>query len=114
MLEVQLIGNLGADPEMRYTAEGVAVSSFRVACDVGKDKAPTWVKVSCWDKLAEIVNNHLEKGSRVLVRGRLSLDEWVDGSGKARATLVCTADTLKFLSPKASAELTPEAVAAAF
>ena len=57
MLKAELIGNLGQDPEMRITPEGHKVTSFSVACNRGKDREgnerePTWVRVSCWDRLA--------------------------------------------------------------
>ena len=98
MLEVQLIGNLGQEPEMRYTQEGESVTSFSVACDTGKDKT-TWVKVSCWQKLAELANEHLAKGKKVFVRGRVRVSDYTDREGEKRYSLDVTADVLRFLSP---------------
>ena len=103
MLEVQLIGNLGQDPEMRYTQEGESVTSFSVACDTGKDKT-TWVKVSCWAKLAELANEHLAKGKKVFVRGRVRVSDYTDREGEKRYSLDVSADLLRFLSPAPKTE----------
>ena len=98
MLEVQAIGNLGSDPEMRYTPNGDPVTSFSLACDTGKDKT-TWVKVSCWRQLADLANEHLAKGKKVFVRGRVRVSDYTDREGEKRYSLDVTADVLKFLSP---------------
>ena len=98
MLEVQAIGNLGSDPEMRYTPDGDAVTSFSLACDTGKDKT-TWVRVSCWRQLAELANEHLAKGKKVFVRGRVRVSDYTDRDGERRYSLDVTADVLRFLSP---------------
>lgn len=98
-MEVQLIGNLGQDPEMRYTPDGDPVTSFSVACDTGKDKPATWVRVSCWRQLAELANEHLGKGKKVFVRGRVRVSDYTDRDGEKRYSLDVTADVLRFLSP---------------
>ena len=76
--KVMLIGNLGKDPEMRYTANGSAVTTFSLAVgrsfagDGGDRREETeWFTVVTWTKLAEIVGQHLQKGRRVYVEGRL-------------------------------------------
>jgi single-strand DNA-binding protein len=63
-----IVGNLGRDPEMRYTPSGQAVTSFNVAVSdgFGERKKTIWFRVSAWDKQAENVNNFLRKGSKVL------------------------------------------------
>lgn len=66
-----LIGNLGRDPEMRYTPDGKAVCSLSVAVNTGKDHT-LWVTVAAWDKLAESCNQYLHKGDQVAVSGELS------------------------------------------
>jgi len=99
MLELQLIGNLGQDPEMRYTPGADSVTSFSVACDVGKDKPAMWVRVTCWQKLAELANEHLAKGKKVFVRGRVRVSDYTDREGEKRYSLEVTADVLRFLSP---------------
>ena len=98
MLEIQAIGNLGQDPEMRYTPDGDPVTSFSVACDTGKDKT-TWVKVSCWRQLALLANEHLAKGKKVFIRGRVRVSDYTDREGEKRYSLEVTADVLRFLSP---------------
>ena len=96
-----LLGNVGQDPEMRYTADGKPVTSFTLAVRNrwSRDDPPTWFKITCWGKLAEQVNEHVSKGGRVLVEGRVGLDEWEGRDGTTRAQLTITADEVQFLSP---------------
>lgn len=90
--KVQLTGYLGADPEMRYTASGSAVTQFRVASGRSwKDREGNahddteWFRIVAWDKLGEICNQYLTKGSRVYVEGRLQSRSWEDQqSGQTR------------------------------
>ena len=84
--KVTIIGNLGRDPEMRYTPSGQAVTSFNVATnrtytgsDGQKVKETTWFRVSAWGKQAEICNNYLHKGSKVFIEGRLVSDPATGG-----------------------------------
>jgi len=99
-----IMGNLGRDPELRYTANGKAVTVFTVAVNSRaqedgewKDKT-TWFRVTCWDKLAETTNQYLKKGRKVFVVGRVDVSTWSDKtSGEARATLELTAREVKFL-----------------
>ena len=82
MNKVILIGNVGRDPEMRYTPSGQAVTSFSVATSYGKgdDKATEWFNCSAWGKQAELTNEYLRKGSQVYVEGRIRSREYeVDG-----------------------------------
>ncbi len=83
--KVQLTGRLGADPEMRYTPQGSAVTTFRVASNRswktadGEQREDTeWFAVVAWNKLAEICNQYLTKGSRVYVEGRAQTRSWDD------------------------------------
>ena len=83
--KVMLTGHLGADPEMRYTSQGSAVTTFRVASGRrwksadGVDHDDTeWFRVVAWDKLGEICNQYLTKGTRVYVEGRLRTNKWQD------------------------------------
>jgi single-strand DNA-binding protein len=102
-----IMGNLGKDPEMRYTASGKAVTTFNVAVNhrnqedgEWKDKT-TWFRVTCWDRLAETTNQYLKKGSKVFVVGRIDISTWADKqSGEARGQLELTAREVKFLSGK--------------
>ncbi len=77
--KIVLVGNLGKAPEMRYTPDGKAVTSFDVAVtktwkgqDGEKKSRTTWIQVSCWGKMAENCNQYLDKGSKVLVEGELA------------------------------------------
>ena len=108
-----MIGNLGQDPEMRYTPEGESVTSFSVACSQGKDKdgnerPPTWVRVDAWRRLAELTSQYLAKGSQVFVRGRLRVEEWTDRDGEKRFSIKVTADQVQFLGGgREASEQTP-------
>lgn len=106
-LKTTIIGNLGADPQMRYLPNGTAVTNYSVATErVWFDKATekkqtetTWVKVVVWGKQAENNHKYLAKGKRVFVEGRVSVEVWNDKkSGEAKGQLVMTADNVIFLS----------------
>jgi len=109
-----IVGNLGRDPEMRYTPGGQAVTSFSVAVDdsyTGSDgqrvKRTAWFRVSAWGKQAETCNQYLSKGKKVLVEGRLTVDAntggpriWNRQDGTPNASFEINANTVRFLSPK--------------
>lgn len=83
--KVMLTGHLGADPEMRYTPQGSAVTTFRVAANRSWKSADgvqhddtEWFRIVAWDKLAEVCNQYLTKGTRVYVEGRLQTRKWQD------------------------------------
>ena len=102
--KVTLAGNLGRDPEMRYTAEGSPVTNFSVAVDdsYGETKKTIWVRVSAWGKQAESCNQYLHKGSKVLVEGRLGHDNgnprvFTRNDGSAGASFEIRASVVKFL-----------------
>jgi single-strand DNA-binding protein len=110
---IVLVGNLGRDPEMRYTPQGTPVTSFSMATSRkyttadGQAKEETaWFRIQVWGKQGEIVNQYLSKGRRVLVEGTLVADEnggpriWTDKEGKARASFEVRAQTVRFLDPK--------------
>ena len=87
--KVMLIGNLGRDPEMRYTPSGKPVTSFSLAVDRnwvsadGERRDETeWFNVVAWGNLAEICNQHLSKGQKVYVEGRLQTRSWEDENGQ--------------------------------
>src|SRR5262245_26571347 len=89
--KVQMTGRLGADPEMRFTPQGHAVTTFRVASNrswrsaEGESHEDTeWFRVVAWNKLAEICNKWLSKGSRVYVEGRMQTRQWQDQEGQTR------------------------------
>ena len=99
-----IAGNVGRNPEMRYTPGGDAVCDFSVAVNrrwTGQDgqqqEKTTWFRVTCWNKLAETVNQYVTKGRQVLVTGEVDASAWVGDDGEARATLELTARDVKFL-----------------
>ena len=109
-----IIGNLGTDPEMRYTPDGSAVCDFNVAANESYtnregervDKT-VWFKITAWRKLAETCNAYLQKGKKVLVEGRLNPDPntgrprvWERQDGTSGANYEVTAQTVRFLSPR--------------
>jgi len=104
--KLTIVGNLGKDPEMKYTTDGKAVTTFSVAASNRKDET-VWFRVSTWDKQAETCNQYLHKGSKVLVEGALKADaqgnprtyERKDGLGWA-ASFEVVASSVKFLSGK--------------
>lgn len=72
-----LVGNLGHDPEIKTTQAGQRVAKFSLAInDGGKDKPTLWVNIVAWDKLADIVEQYIKKGSQIHVEGRLQCREW--------------------------------------
>jgi single-strand DNA-binding protein len=102
--KVMLIGNAGTDPEMRFTPQGKAVTSFRMATSrifttaQGERRQETeWFTVEAWDRLAEQCNQFLVKGRRVYVEGRLRTDSWEGQDGQRRSRLKVTAERVLFL-----------------
>ncbi|HAJ38777.1 MAG TPA: single-stranded DNA-binding protein [Chloroflexi bacterium] len=106
--QITLIGNLGRDPEMRYTPTGVAVTSFTLAVNrrwTGQDgqqqDKTTWFRVTAWRKLAETASQYLTKGSKVLVIGTVEEPQaYIDREGQPRASLEVTAQDIRFLSTR--------------
>jgi single-strand DNA-binding protein len=112
-----LVGNLGKDPEMRYTPSGQSVTNFSVASnrsytgsDGKKVDETTWFRVTVWGKQAEFAANYLHKGSKVLVEGRLTPGEnggpriWDGSDGQPNASYEVTASTVRKLSSDGHAE----------
>jgi len=95
-----IIGNLGRDPEMRYTPDGKPVTSFSVAVNKkwADGEKTWWFRVTCWDRLAETANEYLKKGSLVMVIGEIDANAWTAQDGTARGSLELTARNVKFLS----------------
>jgi single-strand DNA-binding protein len=118
--KVMVIGNLGADPEMRYTADGNAMTSFRVAAsrnytapDGERREETEWFSVVAWRKLAEQCSQYLQKGRRVYVEGRLRTRSWDTPEGQKRYRTEVVADRVLFLDRAAGAPLPEDAGAAA-
>ena len=103
--KITIIGNLGSDPEMRYTPSGAAVTNFSVATNRryrnnnGETVDETeWFRVNAWNRLAETTNQYLQKGRLVYVEGRLSSRSWTGQDGQARFSNEIFAQEVKFLS----------------
>ena len=98
--KVELLGRVGNDPEMRYTASGIAVTQLRLATDrvrkEGENEAD-WHTVVVWDKLAEAVANYVEKGQRLYVAGRLVQNSWTGDDGQRRYRTEIHAHDVVFL-----------------
>ncbi len=113
---VVIVGNLGSDPEMRFTPSGVPVTSFSVAVNrrwTNSNGEPqektTWFRVTAWRKLAELCNQYLSKGRLVLVEGEVEANAWADSQGNPRATLELTARNVRFLGGRSSQADVPSA-----
>ena len=102
------IGNLGRDPETRYTSSGEAICNFSIACtESWKDKQTgekremtEWVRISAFGKLAEICGQYLKKGSQVYFEGSLRTRKWTDKDGQERYTTEIRCDDMKMLGSR--------------
>jgi single-strand DNA-binding protein len=112
-----LVGNLGRDPEMRYTPSGQAVTNLSIAVDESytnnngeRIKKTAWFRVATWGKQAENCNQYLKKGRKVLVEGRLVADEkgnprtFMRQDGTPGAAFEVNASTVRFLSSRGEEE----------
>ncbi len=102
--KVILVGNLGADPEIRYTPSGTAVANFNIATSEnwtnkeGKKETKTeWHKIVTFGKLAEICGEYLSKGKQIYVEGRIQTRQWDDRDGNKRYTTEIVANTMQML-----------------
>lgn len=122
--KVILIGNLGADPEVRHLQNGAAVANFRIATSetykdrqTGEKREQTeWHAIVAWRGLAEIVEKYLRKGSKVYVEGKLRTRQWQDKDGNTRYTTEIHADEMTMLdraSGGGAAQGQPQAQSAA-
>jgi single-strand DNA-binding protein len=104
LCKAMIIGNLGRDPEMRYTAAGKPVTNFSVAVSrrytvEGETREETqWFRVSAWNQLAERCSQYLTKGQRVYVEGRLQTRQWTGNDGQTRTEVEIVANDVVFLS----------------
>jgi len=112
--KTMLIGNLGADVEVRETKSKVAVANFRIAtterwkdAQGNQQEATEWHRVVAFGRLAEICDEYLVKGSRVYIEGRLQTRKWEDGDGITRFTTEIIARELKMLGGGDKAESVP-------
>jgi single-strand DNA-binding protein len=112
-----LVGNLGRDPELRYTPNGTPVTSFSIATNEQwmdqegqQQKRTTWWRVQVWGKQAETVSEHLRKGSQVFIEGRMDPDPetggprlWTGNDGRTRASFEIVAQRVRFIGRRGTA-----------
>ncbi len=108
--KVIIVGNLGRDPELRYTPQGTAVANFSMATTEkrqNEDDITTWFKVTLWGARAEVAAKYLTKGSQVYIEGRLKIQEWTDRDDNNRYTLEVTATDMQFIGSGSRREDNP-------
>jgi single-strand DNA-binding protein len=113
--KIIIVGNLGRDPELRYTPQGSAVCSFSVATnEKRKDKTgelqdiTTWFRITLWGKQAENASKYLTKGRPVYIEGRLRVEEYTDRDGAQRYSLEVQGTDMQFISSGRADEYTTE------
>ncbi len=112
--KVILVGNLGHNPELRYTSKGNAVLSFSLAttrdfklANGDKKEETYWHRATVWGKRAEVCNTHLQKGSRVFIEGILQSKSWTDKEGHSHKSSEILVEDIKFLGGKPRGETLP-------
>lgn len=104
MNKVILVGRLAQDPEVRYTANGKAVTTFSLAVNrrtgQGQQDSTDFIPIVAWEKLAEIIGNNLSKGRRILVEGRLQIRSYEAQDGQKRRVAEVIAQNIEFLDSK--------------
>lgn len=103
--KIQLIGNLGRDPEMRYTPQGTPITTFTIAVnrywsdrDKNRQEETIWFRIEAWGRLADICNQYLSKGQSIYVEGRIKpLRMYTDREGKERCSLEVVANEMQML-----------------
>jgi single-strand DNA-binding protein len=105
--KIILVGNLGRDPELRYTAQGTPVCTFSMATNERrKDRngemqdQTTWFRVTLWNRLAENASQYLQKGKQVFIEGRLRVEEYTDRDGKPRTSLEVFGTDMQFIGSR--------------
>jgi single-strand DNA-binding protein len=103
--KITLVGNLGRDPELRYTPQGTPVCSFSMATtERRKDRegayqeTTTWWRVTLWGRMGETASEHLKQGQQVYIEGRVRVNEYTSRDGKQRYTLEVHATDMQFIS----------------
>jgi len=105
-----LVGNLGQDPEIKYTQSGMAVANFSMATqekwekDGNKQEKTEWHRIVAWGKLAEICSEYLKKGSPVYIEGRIQTRSWEDKEGIKKYTTEIVANSMQMLGSKPARE----------
>lgn len=105
--KVFLMGNLGRDPEVRYTQGGAAVANFSIATNErwtdknGQQQEKTeWHKIVVWGKTAELCGQYLKKGRQAFIEGRLQTREWTDKQNQKQYTTEIVANNVQFIGPR--------------
>jgi single-strand DNA-binding protein len=104
--QVLIIGNVGRDPELTYTPQGIAVAKFTVAVNkvTGKGETrkekTTWFRVSVWRERAETVNQYVKKGMKIMVVGEIEVNAYTDKNGQPQASIELTANNFQFLDSR--------------
>jgi single-strand DNA-binding protein len=118
--KIILVGNLGRDPELRYTPQGTPVCTFSMATtERRKDRNgeaqdhTLWFRVTLWGRQAETASQYLQKGRSVYIEGRLRVEEWTDRDGKPRQSLEVTATDMQFIGSRHEEPMAERAAAAA-
>jgi len=106
-----IVGNLGNDPELRYTKSGTPVTTFSVATNEAwtdrggeRQERTEWHRIVAWGKLAQICSDHLAKGKQVYVEGRIQTRNWEDRDGNTRYTTEIVANTMQMLGRPGGSE----------
>ena len=102
--KVMLIGNLGSDPELRFTPSGVQVANFSLATTESwtdksgeRQERAEWHRIVLWRRLAEVAGQYLKKGSKIYIEGKLQTRSWEDQSGQKRYTTEVVANSMEML-----------------
>lgn len=102
--KVILVGNLGRDPELRYTQQGTAVANFTLATnenfqkkDGSREERTEWHRIVAWGKTGELCSQYLSKGRTVYIEGRIQTREWENKEGQKQKTTEIVAQTVQFL-----------------
>jgi single-strand DNA-binding protein len=107
MNKATLIGRLAADPELRQTGSGIAVTSFTIAVDrpytKGSDRQTDWIDIVAWRNTAEFVCKYFQKGSPIIIEGSIQTRMWEDKAGQKRKSVEIVAENVEF-PPRARTE----------
>ena len=109
MAQIQLIGNVGKDPEMSYTPQGAALTKFSLAVTKkqGDKEVTTWYNCVAWRTLAETLNSHVKKGQQLFVQGDLSPREYTTRDNQQRTSLDVTVEKFQFIGAKTASNGAP-------
>jgi len=110
MNTVSIIGRVGQDPTIKYTATGKAVANFSIAVEngYGDQKVASWIPIVAWEKTAELIGKFVARGSQVAVEGRLQQRSWEDKDGNKRSVIEVIANRVDFLTKKVTSSQTEQ------